>query len=183
MTVLNGRAPRSSDLGSAAPEPGVLDCRPLYRSLAASVSVVTVAGDAGPLGMTASSVTAVSLDPPLMAVTLGPESPTLAAIRRTGWFGISVLAEDQQAIAARFAGGRPRWARFVGVSVLPGELPLLADAAARAICSVEWERPCGDRMLLLGRVREAQVSERLPLLWHRSGYHGLQPLPGTTGHG
>ncbi|MDN5770846.1 MAG: flavin reductase family protein [Microlunatus sp.] len=154
-----------------------LDCRPLYRTLAASVCVITGRGESGPVGMTASSVTAVSLAPPLLAVTLAPTSPTLGALRKTGQFVVNVLADDQRALSARFGGGRPGWARFSGISLPVAEPPRLADALAHALCSVEWERCCGDRVLVIGRVRRSEVSDRTPLLWHRSGYHALRPLP------
>lgn len=153
-----------------------LDCRPLYRTLAASVSVITARGAAGPLGMTASSVTAVSLDPPLMAVTLAPGSQTLTAVRLTGRFAVNVLGEEHQSLSTRFAGQRPAWARFAGIPLLDGDLPMLADAVAVAVCTVEWERDCGDRIMVVGRVREAEVSDGAPLLWHGSAYHGVRPL-------
>jgi flavin reductase (DIM6/NTAB) family NADH-FMN oxidoreductase RutF len=161
----------------------LLDCRHLYRALAASVSVITAQGDRGPQGMTASSVTAVSLTPPLMAVTLAPHSQTLSALRTSGRFVINVLGEDQQALSARFAVPRPGWARFAGISVRDGEPPRLLDAFASAVCSVEWERVCGDRVLVLGRVQETEVLDGSPLLWHGSGYHGLRPVAGCSSRG
>jgi flavin reductase (DIM6/NTAB) family NADH-FMN oxidoreductase RutF len=167
----------------SAAEEALLDCRHLYRALAASVTVITAQGDSGPQGMTASSVTAVSLTPPLMAVTLAPHSQTLAALRTSGRFVINVLGEDQQALSARFAGPRPGWARFAGITIRDGELPKLVDALASAVCTVEWERACGDRVLVLGRVQETEVQEGSPLLWHGSGYHGLRPAAGCSSRG
>lgn len=167
----------------SAAESTTLDCRHLYRALAASVSVITARGDSGPQGMTASSVTAVSLTPPLMAVTLAPASQTLAALRTSGQFVINLLGEDQQAVSARFAGPRPGWARFAGLAVRDGEPPRLPDAIASAVCSVEWERVCGDRVLVLGRVQETTVHDGSPLLWHRSGYHGVRPAAGCSSRG
>lgn len=157
------------------------DCRALYRALAASVSVVTACGETGPVGMTASSVTAVSLAPPLLAVTLAPGSATLAAIERTARFAVNVLGEEHQAVSDRFAGRRPGWARFAGVARLDGDLPLLADAIAAAVCDVEWLRGCGDRVLVVGRVGGCDVRGGAPLLWHDSGYHGLRAAPAGTG--
>jgi flavin reductase (DIM6/NTAB) family NADH-FMN oxidoreductase RutF len=161
----------------------LLDCRDLYRVLVASVSVITAQGDSGPQGMTASSVTAVSLRPPLMAVTLAPHSQTLAALRTSGRFVINVLGEDQHALSARFACPRPGWARFAGISVADGEPPRLLDAIAAAVCSVEWERVCGDRVLVLGRVQQTEIQDGSPLLWHGSGYHGLRPIARCSSRG
>ena len=173
MTGLAGA--RSTGSAQEGTRPA-LDCRPLYRALASSVTVITACGASEPLGMTASSVTAVSMEPPLMAVTFGPGSRTLTAVRLTGRFAINVLGENQQAVSARFAGQRPSWARFAGVDLCDDELPVLTDAVAVAVCTLEWERGCGDRVLVVGRVQRAEVSGRAPLLWHRSSYHGLHPL-------
>lgn len=159
----------------------VPDCRPLYRSLAASVSVITAAGETGPVGMTASSVTAVSLTPPLLSVTLAPGSATLAAIERTGRFAVNLLGEEHQAVADRFAGRRPAWARFAGVARRDEGLPLLTDAIAWAGCDLEWLRGCGDRVLVLGRIGRCEVRGGAPLLWHASAYHGLHPAPAGVG--
>lgn len=175
---MTGAAGAEEQATAAATGP---DCRPLYRALAASVSVVTACGESGPVGMTASSVTAVSLTPPLLAVTLAPGSATLAAIERTGRFAVNVLGEDHQAVSDRFAGRRPGWARFAGVARLDGDLPLLADAIAAAVCDVEWLRECGDRVLVIGRVGDCDVRGGAPLLWHDSGYHGLHPAPAGAG--
>lgn len=161
----------------------VPDCRPLYRALAASVSVITAAGETGPVGMTASSVTAVSLTPPLLTVTLAPGSATLAAIERTRQFAVNLLGEDHQAVADRFAGRRPGWARFAGVARRDDDLPLLTDAIAAAVCDLEWLRGCGDRVLVLGRVARCEVRAGVPLLWHASAYHGLHPTSAGVGRG
>lgn len=155
------------------------DPRRLYRSLAAAVSVVTVGGPDGPIGMTASSVTAVSLSPPLLAVTLRPDSQTLAALRASGGFGINVLGEHQQALSARFAGSRPGWARSAGVHwEHDAAVPLLADVVAVAVCTLDWDRVCGDRVLVVGRIEQTRVHDGArPLVWHGSAYHGLSSVP------
>ena len=184
---MNGRAvPADADQVGGDPDsataPGPADAawehdghRDLYRTLAASVAVVTADTAAGPTGMTASSVMAVSLDPPLLVVSLAHGSGTLAAIRRRRWFAVNLLAEDQRPIAARFAQGRPGWVKFSGVDLAAGSPPVLDAALAGAVCHLEWTRRCGDHTLVLGRIVRHWSGPGSPLIWHRSDYHRVAP--------
>ncbi len=71
---------------------------------ATGVTVVTSIGDDGePVGTTASAVTSLSLDPPLVLVCFDRESQTLQAIRAHGAFAVNVLAAPQQHLSANFA--------------------------------------------------------------------------------
>lgn len=167
MTVPAGLGPDATELGEGHKE--------LYRSLASSVAVVTADAGRGPMGMTASSVMAVSLDPPLMLVSMGHRSGTLAAIRRSRRFALNLLGEDQRQLAARFAGTRPSWVRFSGVDVIEGSPPVLAEVPTGAACQVLWLRRCGDHTVVLGRIERHWVAGGAPLVWHQSDYHRVVP--------
>lgn len=162
--------PLCAGLGSEATEPGS-GPKELYRALASSVAVVTAEAGHGPLGMTASSLMAVSLDPPLILVSLGHSSGTLAAIRRSRRFAVNLLTEDQRQLAARFAVARPAWVRFSGVDLAEESPPVLADVLAAAACTVLWLRRCGDHSVVLGRIDRHWVGDGAPLVWHQSDYH------------
>ena len=79
------------------------DCLAFYRKLAAGVTVVTAAGESGPVGATASSVTSVSLRPPLLLACLSTGSRTMAAIRSRRAFAVHLLAEEQRHLSVAFA--------------------------------------------------------------------------------
>ena len=65
--------------------------------------MVTTAGPSGPLGCTVNALMSLSVEPPLLVVSLGEDSQTLAAIRRTDLFGASILAAEQRELSERFA--------------------------------------------------------------------------------
>jgi flavin reductase (DIM6/NTAB) family NADH-FMN oxidoreductase RutF len=146
-------------------------CLGLYRRLAAGVSVVTALGDDGPTAMTASSVTSVSLRPPLLLVSLAERSHTLAAIRSRRSFGVFLLREDQRGLAERFAhADRDAWEgtgrRVFGVPTLP-------DALAWSVCLLQDVHHHGDHILAIGRVVAAHASSGRPLLWHDRAFASL----------
>src|SRR6266481_7302325 len=68
------------------------------------VTIATVLdSQGGPHGLTVSSFTSVSLEPPLVLICLGHDVPIIHHFRKATYFGISVLADDQQALSERFA--------------------------------------------------------------------------------
>lgn len=147
----------------------------LYRSLASSVVVVTADAGHGPRGMTASSVIAVSLEPPVMLVSLRHSSGTLAAIRRSRRFALNLLADDQQHLAIRFAGGGSNRQSLSGVDMIGGSPPVLTDVLAAAVCEVRWIRRCGDHTIVLGTIVQHWGGQGAPLVWHQSDYHRVVP--------
>lgn len=152
--------------------PGPSACLDLYRRLAAGVSVVTALGPDGPTAMTASSVTSVSLRPPLLLVSLAAHSQTLAAIRCRRSFGVHLLRDDQQDLAERFARQGPRRLapeaerRVLGVPNLP-------DVLAWSVCLLQGVHEYGDHTLVIGRVAAAHTGGGRPLLWHDRAFAQL----------
>jgi 3-hydroxy-9,10-secoandrosta-1,3,5(10)-triene-9,17-dione monooxygenase reductase component len=144
---------------------------------ATGVTVVTSVSDRGePAGTTASAVSAVSLDPPLVLVCLDRGSHTLAAIRASGRFVINVLAEDQRPLSDNFArsGATANWS---GVDHRPGSdgSPLLDGALARLRCTLEQRLEGGDHEIVVGRVNELDVDPDRggPLLHYQGTYASL----------
>ncbi|MBB5912206.1 flavin reductase (DIM6/NTAB) family NADH-FMN oxidoreductase RutF [Nocardia transvalensis] len=140
-------------------------CLQLYRKLAASVAVISVQGADGPVGMTASSVTSLSLRPPLLLACLAVGSGTLAAIERSGSFAVTLLTEDQRAIAEDFASRSG--SRFAGAGfrhVLG--VPVLSESLAWAACLLVDARRYGDHVVVVGEVTALETDSGRPLLWH-----------------
>jgi flavin reductase (DIM6/NTAB) family NADH-FMN oxidoreductase RutF len=171
----------------AADELGVAatPCRDFFRTLAASVTVVTSRDRAGPVGMTASAVTSLSLRPPLLLTCLAIGSATLAAVRSHRAFAVGVLHERQQRHSAWFARAVPPQEKFDGVryaEVLG--VPVLADALAWAVCFVEDVRDYGDHSVVVGRIAALRHGRGRPLLWHDRAHWRLSPREPAAGpHG
>jgi flavin reductase (DIM6/NTAB) family NADH-FMN oxidoreductase RutF len=141
---------------------------------ATGVTVVTSIGDDGePVGTTASAVTSVSLDPPLVLVCFDRASLTLQAIRSHGAFVVNVLAAPQKQLSANFAR-RGLAAAWDAVRHRPGPTgsPRLHGVLAALECTVENRLPGGDHEIVVGRVQDVEISNDSagPLLYWRGSY-------------
>ncbi len=148
--------------------------RQLLGRFATGVTVVTTRDRAGkPIGMTASSVASVSLDPPLVLVSVARDNDMHPALKAADRFVLNVLAADQEAISRRFAEEHPN--RFDGLGyreTLLG-LPVLEGVLASIECEKHGEAPGGDHTVFFGLVTGGTVSDGGPLLYYRGGYAGL----------
>jgi flavin reductase (DIM6/NTAB) family NADH-FMN oxidoreductase RutF len=123
--------------------------RRLMRRWATGAAVVTSRAADEPIGCTVNALTSVSLDPPILLISLSRDSHTLTGILRHGRFGLSLLAWRQRRLATQFAATGTD--RFSGVPYrLVHDVPVLDDSAAAAVCTVDRVVPVADHMLLLG---------------------------------
>jgi flavin reductase (DIM6/NTAB) family NADH-FMN oxidoreductase RutF len=142
---------------------------------ATGVTVVTTAVDGGVHGMTANAFTSVSLDPPLILIAVGKQARMHTYLSQQGRFGVSVLSQDQLAYAWNFAG-RPQEG-FQPAFKWRGEVPLVTNALAHFVCSVETTHPGGDHTLFLSRVNDLWSRDGSPLTFYRGRFFGLIALP------
>jgi len=144
------------------------------------VLVTTVAGEDWH-GMTASSFSSVSLDPPLVLVCLDTRLYSHQLISDSGMFGISILGRDQAELGQRFAGRLPPAERFEGQEWLTPETgsPVLANALGWLDCRVVHAYPGGDHTIFVGEVLAADIPRATgPLLFHSRNWGQLaDPLP------
>jgi flavin-dependent trigonelline monooxygenase, reductase component len=164
------------------PGPGTSHATPVasreFRSacgrFATGVTIASVVDAKGaPYGLTVSSFTSVSLDPPLILICLGHAVAAIHHFRAAAHFGINILAEDQRALSERFA--RKGQDRFDGVAWQPGVtgVPLLPGVLAAIECAVHRIVPMGDHDILVGEMVHAQVKAGEPLLHFAGGYRKL----------
>ena len=133
-------------------------------SVAAPVSVVTTACDGRPHGTTVSAFCSLSLDPPLVLVSLDAGSKLLALLRLTDRFAINVLAEGQEQLATRFAlKGSDKFERVEREDARG--LPRLPGSRAFIVCRVEQYVPAGDHVVVIGLVEHAERSDRPSLVY------------------
>jgi flavin reductase (DIM6/NTAB) family NADH-FMN oxidoreductase RutF len=146
--------------------------RQALGAVATPVAVVTSALDGRPHGTTVSAFCSLSLDPPLVLVSLDRSSDLLAMIQEAGAYGINVLEADQEAIALGFA--RKGDDKFADVEwELDHGLPRIAGVGSWLACTVHEIVEGGDHMIVIGRVEHADHDAREPLLYQRSAFGTL----------
>ncbi len=144
---------------------------------ATGVTIASVVDNQGiPHGLTVSSFTSVSLEPPLILICLGHAVSVIDAFRASPYFGINVLAEDQRELSERFA--RKGSDRFNGISWEVGKtgVPLIPGVLAAIECHVHQRITSGDHDIFIGEMLEARVSGGDPLIYFASQYRGLAAL-------
>lgn len=149
--------------------------RQLMGRFATGVTVLTARDAAGqPVGMTANAVASASLEPPLVLVCVDQARDCHPVLERAAHFGLTVLAADQEPLSRRFAAETAD--RFDGIAVQEGAhgVPLLPGAVAHVVCARHAAVPAGDHTIFVGRVVAGTWSERPPLVYFRSAYHGLE---------
>jgi flavin reductase (DIM6/NTAB) family NADH-FMN oxidoreductase RutF len=141
---------------------------------ATGVAIASVVDENGTAhGLTVSSFTSVSLEPPLILICLGHEVTMIEAFRRASHFGISVLREEDREMSNRFA--TKGHDRFNGVGWHRGNTgaPLIDCALAAFECEVHQRFSSGDHDILVGRVVETRVEDGPPLIYFASRYRKL----------
>jgi flavin reductase (DIM6/NTAB) family NADH-FMN oxidoreductase RutF len=153
-----------------------LEFRRALGHFATGVTVVTYAAeDADEFrGTTVNSFTSVSLDPPLVLVSLGRQTRCAAALRAGSPFAVNVLHHGQRDLAMYFAG-RPEPGTRVEWEVRAG-VPHLAGCGARFRCVARDVHGAGDHVLVVGLVQEFQAHGHPPLLFYRGAFERL-PSP------
>lgn len=158
------------------------DFRAACGLFASGVTVVTRRlPDGAPYGMTVSSFTSVSLDPPLILVCIDRSARFLRDLSSEQAFAVNILSEEQQHVAARFAD-RKEEDRFCGVHWSEGwkAVPLVSGVVATFTCRLQQKVEGGDHFILIGEVQEIHRHKGSPLVWCDRGYHCL-PAVGERG--
>jgi 3-hydroxy-9,10-secoandrosta-1,3,5(10)-triene-9,17-dione monooxygenase reductase component len=150
------------------------ELRELMRRFPAPVAVVTTAVDDERYGLTVGSLVSLSLQPPLVGISIGRESSSHEPIRRAGRFAASLLSGEQESVAQHFArSGIPPVALWIGVEVRAGDCgPLVEGALAWLECRTWAEYPAGDHTLFLGEVVAGELGAGdSGLVYRQGGYH------------
>lgn len=154
---------------------GADEFRHVLGHFATGVTVITTLDEADrPTGLTASSFTSVSLDPPLILVCVDHKAISYPALRDAGRFAVNILHIEQEHISRRFATTRIE-NKFEGVeySVTARRLPIIKDVHAHLECTTVSTHQAGDHTIFVGRVEGAQAGDGHPLLYYRGRYDRL----------
>jgi flavin reductase (DIM6/NTAB) family NADH-FMN oxidoreductase RutF len=138
----------------------------------AGVAIITLATAGGPAGLTVTSFSSASLDPPLVSFYIGHGSSNWPAVRVARHFAVNLIGHDQQDLATLFARkGADRFGPATGWRAGPAGLPLLSGATVHLVCATDSQITVGDHELVIGRVLAADINPgEIPLLHHRGQF-------------
>ena len=141
---------------------------------ASGVTVVTTASAGELYGMTVSSFSSLSLNPPLVLICIDKGVPSHDSIKHAGCFVVNILDERQEHLSRRFATTATD--KFKGVAWHSGQLglPVLDNTLAAIECRTRDALDGGDHTIFVGEVIDAEVREGAPLLYYRRGYRELK---------
>ncbi|TXC97108.1 flavin reductase family protein [Streptomyces sp. ISID311] len=149
--------------------------RSVFRQHAAGVAVITAHGSR-PVGFTATSLTSVAADPPLLSFGIGNGSSSWPTVAEAEHIGVHILGEHQQELAATFArSGADRFGPATSWRTGPQGVPLLDGVLAWLVCKVVARVPAGDHHLVLAQpVVGDPAGPGRPLLYHQGRFNALR---------
>jgi flavin reductase (DIM6/NTAB) family NADH-FMN oxidoreductase RutF len=160
--------PELMEVAAGADSDTAVEFRRTLGMFATGVTVITTLVDEQIHGMTANAFMSVSLQPPLIVISVDRRAKMNNLLGEGVRFGVSVLEERQSVLSDRFAGRvtdgpEPEFE-------LVHETPLVEGALAHLVARVVRSYWGGDHSLFLGRVEYVRYGEGTPLLFHGGGY-------------
>ncbi|HZS25067.1 MAG TPA: flavin reductase family protein [Gaiellaceae bacterium] len=151
------------------------ELRGLMRWVPHNVAVLAVDHDGDRMGVTISSLVSLSLEPPLVGISVGKQASLYGLLRNAGRFAVSLLGDGQDDLARRFASGRPPLVHWDGVAIREGRFAPLVEGALGWIEAVtRAEHDAGDHTFF---VADVVAVERGPaesaLMYRDRSYHNL----------
>ena len=145
------------------------------RSLASSVSIVTMLEGQRKHGLTISAFISLSLDPPLIGVAIDQNHSAHDIIASSGKFALNVLNHNQDQLSNRFAfvKDEDRFAEGNWVEA-PSGLPVLEDATFWLDCTVVDRSPAGSHTLFIGEVTSQDQNQTPPLVYWQGDYRSIK---------
>ena len=148
--------------------------RSLFRRWPAGVSVVVAELDGRRHGLTVSSLVSLSLDPPLVGISIAHQASLHELLRDAGSWTASILAGDQQELAKHFARSVPPLILWNGIEVRDDDPRLLAGAAGWLKAHTVDELRTGDHTFFVGHVDEVEEgTAATSLSYVHQGYTAL----------
>ncbi|HHU20219.1 MAG TPA: flavin reductase family protein [Bacilli bacterium] len=147
--------------------------RQAMGQFATGITVVSAndkSGD-GVKGVTVNAFMSLSLDPCLIAISLRNEATMTDHLNETDYFGVSILAEDQQDYSMIFSN-QLQVEEPVKFDFLAGT-PVLPGALVQLVCEKESEVVAGDHTIYIAKVNRIELNENAPLIYFGGQYRKL----------
>ncbi|MFN8444269.1 MAG: flavin reductase family protein [Caldilineaceae bacterium] len=141
---------------------------------ATGITVVTVEVDGEVHGMTANAFMSVSLDPPLVVVSVGKKAHMHRFLAECERFAISILNRDQEAYSGHFAGFSPK--DFEPAFETRHNHPVIANAIAYFVTRPYAAHEAGDHTLYIGQVEYFESNDQAPVLYYEGKYRQVAAI-------
>ncbi|HZY41421.1 MAG TPA: flavin reductase family protein [Anaerolineae bacterium] len=148
----------------------------VMRQWASGVTIVTMQADGFAHGLTVAGFVGLSLEPPLVLISIGQELHSHTLLNKSHAFAVNILRDDQRDLSDKFAG---RWGdidRFSGVQTRTESTgsPVLTDCVAWLDCQIVSSYQAGDHTIYIGEVVASGINaEANPLLYWNGDYRQL----------
>jgi flavin reductase len=151
------------------------DLRGLMRFWPHGVSVLSVDYEGDRMGVTLSSLVSLSLEPPLVGVSVGKQASCYELLRNAKAFAVSLLGAEQEDVARRFAAGHPPIVHWQGVGIREGRVaPLIEGGVGWIEARVVAEHDVGDHTFFVGEVVALEQGPAQHALVYRDrDYHAV----------
>lgn len=149
--------------------------RKIMGNFATGVTVVTTGGNS-PTGLTANSVTSLSLDPPLVLFAVDKNAGSLEAFHESRSFAVNILTAEQQDISNRFATPGPKDFSDLDIKTAETGAPILTNCLGWVDCRLAYVIPGGDHDIFVGEIVAGELNGGDPLLYVAGKYRKVTPL-------
>jgi flavin reductase (DIM6/NTAB) family NADH-FMN oxidoreductase RutF len=146
-----------------------------FRILASGVSVISFWAGADLHGFAATSLTSVSMSPPMALFCVGRQSRSFGYLNIAKEIGISILGSHQREISERFSGGSPQGS-FRDIEILQEKsgAPVIRGAMATFEARIVEQHPVGDNVICVCSLLSARAeTETSPLIYMSRQYHKI----------
>ena len=155
-------------------DPQLLDgFKQAMRRVASTVNVITICVRGEPMGITATAMSSLSMDPPSLLVCINRTATMHGSITDVTHFGVNVLHTDQAHLAQMFADRAKQTLRFASGWHLDCERPpRLADAQASLLCRRTDHHQFGTHSIFIGVVESVMLRDEVDPLLYLNGQYG-----------
>ncbi len=147
-----------------------MEQRRIMGCFATGVTVVTTVAGGEYRGMTANAVTSLSLEPPLVMVSVDKGAQMHAHLTDSRYFALNILSEDQEAVSTHFARPGPKDFTNVATATFRTGAPILTDALGHVECLLADVLRAGDHDIFVGEIVAGDAGSGRPLLFYQGKY-------------
>ena len=147
--------------------------RQAMRRVASTVNIITICVDGQPMGITATAMSSLAMNPPSLLVCINRTAALYGSIKDVSHFSVNVLHRDQEHLAHMFADRSKAALRFMsGWHLDCARPPRLADAQASLLCRRTDHHQFGTHSIFIGVVEDVAVRDDVDPLVYLNGSYG-----------